>query len=175
MRGIRKHLPGGLLAVALVLIATVGWAVPDAPDSVQLDSLSRYFAGVEFDHAMHNSFAEDCATCHHHTTGSAPLKQECALCHSAGHEAADISCNACHVQETFSAEYLREKSLDINRYHTDKLGLKGAYHQACMGCHQEMGGPLGCEECHDRNQQGDAFYHAGIFAPTGGTGTGAGH
>lgn len=32
-------------------------------------------------------------------------------------------------------------------------GLKVAYHQQCIGCHQEMGsGPLDCEGCHARRR-----------------------
>jgi hypothetical protein len=177
MHGILKHLQGGVVvAVTLTLIGTVSWADPKVPDAVQLNSLSQLYAGVEFDHAMHVSLADGCATCHHHTTGSAPLKQECTHCHAAtGQMSAKVACGACHGRETFSAQYLREKDQDAPRYHTDKLALKGAYHQSCTGCHQDMGGPTGCQDCHARNEAGDAFYHAGNFAPTGGKTGGAGH
>lgn len=176
MHGIWKHLQRGCVpALVLALGATVCWADPQVPDTVQLNSLSQLYSGVEFDHAMHASLADGCATCHHHTTGSAPLKQECTHCHAAGQASAKIACGACHGKETFSAQYLREKDLDGPRYHTDKLALKGAYHQSCMGCHQDMGGPTGCQDCHSRNETGDAFYHAGNFAPSGGKAGGAGH
>jgi hypothetical protein len=33
--------------------------------------------------------------------------------------------------------------------HPERLGLKAAYHQQCMGCHQEMNkGPIDCAGCH---------------------------
>jgi hypothetical protein len=34
-----------------------------------------------------------------------------------------------------------------------------------MGCHQEMGGPTGCEDCHERNKQGDELFSAGAVKP----------
>jgi len=163
-----KKLPRGFVAAtALLLVATVSWATPNPPGSVQLNALSQFYAGVEFDHDMHTSLADDCATCHHHTTGSAPLKQECTRCHAGGQIADEIACGECHARQTFSAKYLREKELDVARYHTDKLGLKGALHQSCMGCHDKMGGPTGCQDCHALNEAGEAFYHTGTFAPSG--------
>ena len=166
MHGIWKHLQGGLfVAVLVAVVATTGWAAADAPDTIQLDTLAQFYSAVDFDHSMHTSLAEDCATCHHHTTGSAPLKQECTTCHAEGQTASAVACNECHARASFSASYLREKDSDVNRYHTDKLGLKGAYHQSCMGCHQDMGGPTGCQDCHVLNETGEAFYHTGSFAP----------
>lgn len=171
-----KHFPGGLIAAAvLALSATVGWAAANPPETVQLNALAQLYDEVEFDHALHTSMVEDCATCHHHTTGSAPLNQECTHCHAGGKASAKVACSDCHAKETFSAQYLREKDLDVARYHRDKLGLKGAYHQACMGCHREMGGPLGCQDCHALNETGEAFYHTGNFAPVGGEAAVAGH
>jgi hypothetical protein len=29
-----------------------------------------------------------------------------------------------------------------------------------MGCHEEMDGPTGCQDCHARTEAGDEFYHA---------------
>jgi hypothetical protein len=45
------------------------------------------------------------------------------------------------------------------------LGLKGAYHLNCTGCHTKMGGPTGCLDCHPRTKKGDAFYSARAYAP----------
>ena len=60
---------------------------------------------------------------------------------------------------------MKKISEDPNLHHTGKVGLKGAYHLKCMGCHQEMGAPTGCQDCHPRNSKGDKFFHAGAFAP----------
>jgi hypothetical protein len=48
-------------------------------------------------------------------------------------------CSACH-QEPFQKD------------HPERLGLKAAYHQQCMGCHKEMDkGPIDCAGCHRKN------------------------
>jgi len=32
-------------------------------------------------------------------------------------------------------------------------------------CHEKMQGPTGCQDCHKRTKEGDAFYNSGAFAP----------
>jgi hypothetical protein len=44
-----------------------------------------------------------------------------------------------------------------------------------MGCHKEMGGPVGCEDCHARTDAGDAFFHSGSYAPSSAPADGSGH
>ncbi len=151
------------LAVCLGL-ASAGLG-KDMPETVKLNSLSQYYDGADFDHAMHLDVASDCAVCHHHTTGTAVQEGNCAKCHSGGEMLAKVACRDCHAREPFSADYLLAKKQDSQRYHQDQLGLKGAYHQSCLGCHQQMGGPTGCQDCHSRNQEGDALMRAGQFAP----------
>jgi hypothetical protein len=36
-----------------------------APETVEIDALSRYYEPVEFDHQLHVDVAEDCSVCHH--------------------------------------------------------------------------------------------------------------
>lgn len=137
----------------------------DLPATLTLDSLSQFYDGVEFDHAMHLDVTSDCAVCHHHTTGAAVQDSQCAKCHPGGELQAKVACRDCHVKEPFAASYLQAKKGDSQRYHTDQLGLKGAYHQSCLGCHRQMDGPTGCVDCHARNQEGDALTRTGQFAP----------
>ncbi|MEJ2199477.1 MAG: cytochrome c3 family protein [Desulfuromonadaceae bacterium] len=93
--------------------------------------------------------------------------EKCAKCHDTAQEMEIVACRDCHVKNPFSAEQLAAKNADPLRYHIDQIGLKAAYHQGCIGCHEEMDGPTGCQDCHTRNETGDAFYNAGEFAPKG--------
>lgn len=144
--------------------ATAGLGM-DLPETLVLNSLSQFYDGVEFDHALHLDVTSDCAVCHHHTTGAALQDSQCAKCHKGGEIQAKVACRDCHVKEPFSANHLQAKKGDSQRYHNDQLGLKGAYHQSCLGCHQQMNGPTGCQDCHSRNETGDALSRSGKFAP----------
>jgi len=83
-----------------------------------------------------------------HSKHAASVQGDCALCHHVSPEGADagtdrlsetVACRSCH-QESFNPE------------HPERLGLKAAYHQQCMDCHEEMNqGPIHCEGCHVRN------------------------
>ena len=154
-----------ILFTAAAFVA-VGMA-QTSPDDVDLDGLVRYFGPVTFDHVMHVELTEEnCAECHHHTTGMAPQDERCIKCHKGGQESDVIACRECHPSNRFAADYLAVLAADPTIYHIDKPGYKGAFHRKCLGCHLEMGGPSGCQDCHERNEVGDAFYHAGEFAPT---------
>jgi hypothetical protein len=83
------------------------------------------FIGVAFPHAQHTEIAGNCATCHHHSPkGATP------------------ACGECH--EAITVFHYNPTSKEPN------IGLKGAYHGQCMGCHKKMGGPLGCTDCHEK-------------------------
>ena len=157
------------LMLALVFTAVVFVAVGEAetgPETVDLDGMVSYYGPVAFDHAMHVELTEkNCSECHHHTTGMAPKDERCLKCHKGGEESDVMACRECHPSNRFAADYLAELAADPNRYHIDKPGYKGAFHRKCLGCHQEMGGPSDCQGCHERNESGDAFFHAGKFAP----------
>ncbi|MDO3377387.1 cytochrome c3 family protein [Geoalkalibacter halelectricus] len=131
----------------------------DLPETVVLNSLSQYYDGAIFDHALHEQIA-DCAGCHHHTTGMPPQDANCARCHAGTAEITVVACRDCHAAEPFSAAHLKAQKAEPHRYHTDQLGLKGAYHKSCLGCHQAMGAPVGCTDCHARNQAGDKLFRA---------------
>jgi hypothetical protein len=135
------------------------------PDQIALDSLENLYDGVQFNHAGHIRLLKDCAGCHHHTTGSLVEDANCVRCHQNSSETKVVACRGCHGAQPFSAEALREKRANLKLYHQDKPGLKGAYHLNCMGCHQKMGGPTGCQDCHPLNKTGEALYNAGSFTP----------
>lgn len=115
------------MVILFVSIFFIALAYPeDIPETITLDSISNIYEPVEFSHAEHAEIADDCTTCHHHSEeGTTP------------------SCRECH--EPISVYHYKSAMRKTG------LGLKGAYHAQCMGCHQESeSGPTGCTECHER-------------------------
>ena len=85
------------------------------------------YAPVRFNHGQHAAGAADCSVCHH----KRPLEK---VGFSPNPEL--VRCSACH-QQSFSADF------------PERLGLKAAYHQRCIGCHErEDRGPVVCVDCH---------------------------
>ena len=117
-----------LISIVLVSIfLLIALAYPtDTPEAITLDILSKRYGPVEFSHGYHAEMIGDCAYCHHHSPeGSTPA---CGECHE-----------AITVYQYRGAQ--RETS----------IGLKGAYHRQCLGCHQEMEiGLVGCIDCHEK-------------------------
>ncbi|MFW6387268.1 MAG: cytochrome c3 family protein [Thermodesulfobacteriota bacterium] len=86
-----------------------------------------HYAGVRFNHAQHAASVDDCSVCHH-------KRPEQDVEFSPNPEL--VRCSACH-QHSFDTEY------------PERLGLKAAYHQRCIGCHEEENrGPQVCADCH---------------------------
>jgi len=162
MYGVRSWLIGGTLMMALVAAPPDGTAKP-VPDSIKLDALENLYDSVKFNHSKHIMLVKDCAECHHHTTGTLVEDKNCVRCHKNSGATTTVACRGCHILQPFSAQAMREKNK--NAYHSDKPGLKGAYHQNCMGCHAKTGGPTGCQDCHPLKKTGEAFYNTGGYAP----------
>jgi len=157
-------LPGTLLIILLAAGGAIA-APTGGPAQVKIDRLSSLFDAVNFDHAAHVEIAGDCASCHHHTTGDGAGGERCGRCHAQSPKTATVACHDCHEADPFTAVQLERKADDRYQYHVDKPGLKAAYHWNCLGCHENAGGPTGCEDCHPRNATGEQFYHSGAFAP----------
>lgn len=84
------------------------------------------FGTVRFMHKKHAGFLKDCFTCHHHRPADLKASET-------------TRCSACH-QKPFNPEL------------PGRIGLKGAHHRQCMGCHKKWNiGPVGCTECHPKN------------------------
>lgn len=146
----------------------------DPPGTVILDKLVHLYSAAEFDHEYHTEIADDCTWCHHHSVGIPNTDERCFKCHNSDDVLDSVSCGSCHAVQPFSAQYLKVKEAERDIYHMDKPGLKAAYHFKCLNCHLEMGGPEGCEDCHERTEEGNAFYRSGSHAPKGG-GAGSAH
>ncbi len=156
-----------ILLGLLTLQAQPGRAMDeeDAPESVEIDTLSHLYGPVDFDHKAHVAMA-DCSDCHHHTTGTKQIDDNCIRCHATNGEADTVACSECHDAHPFSAGGLKRME-NPDLYHIDKPGLKGAYHVNCVGCHKEMEAPSGCQDCHKMTEAGEKQFNTGKFAPAG--------
>lgn len=164
-------LAGLTIFASLIVPVDPGWSMDaeDAPESVTIDSMSQLYGPVDFDHLAHTAYAR-CTDCHHHTTGTKVIDPNCVRCHANSGESHTVSCSDCHVSDPFAAKNLKTME-DPDLYHIDKPGLKGAYHLNCIGCHKEVYGPTGCQDCHTMNEAGEKMFHTGKYAPAGGKGS----
>ncbi|PLY04704.1 MAG: class III cytochrome C [Desulfuromonas sp.] len=160
-----RQLITGLGVLLLSAVLAVGcFAMDDFPDEVEIDSLANLYDGVVFDHAMHVDMTENCADCHHHTTGTGVVDEYCAKCHDGAEDGDTVACQDCHSANPVSPENFHSTP-EAYSYHDDKPNLKAAYHLNCVGCHQDVGGPTGCEDCHAKTDAGEKYYHSGEYAP----------
>ncbi|MBD3235749.1 MAG: hypothetical protein GF330_03510 [Candidatus Eisenbacteria bacterium] len=65
-----------------------------------------------------------------------------AFDHLAHAEGYGLDCATCHHFERCSACHAEREAT------TDVSSAEDAQHASCLGCHEEMGGPIGCDECH---------------------------
>ncbi|MDO9264700.1 MAG: cytochrome c3 family protein [Desulfosalsimonadaceae bacterium] len=113
----------------------------DIPEKVVIKNLSKEYGPVDFPHRkivkalvnnikdsklagyFHSQEGTVCKGCHHNSPASKKPPQ----------------CRNCHGKPFDEKNPL-------------KPGILGAYHQQCMGCHQEMGieKPAGCIDCHKK-------------------------
>ena len=159
-----KQLMTGLGTLLLSAVLAMGCYAMDYPDEIEIDSLGNLYEAVVFDHAMHVDATESCADCHHHTTGTGAESEYCAKCHDGEVEMDAVLCQDCHSADPLSPENLHNPKPGFT-YHNDQPNLKAAYHLNCIGCHQEVDGPTGCEDCHTKTETGHKFYRSGEFAP----------
>ncbi len=118
----------------------------EIPGTIVIDSLSKKYGPVTFDHGMHAGLAEDCGKCHHQHSNK--LVSVCKECHAIDPSAFKASakqgflpCSGCHT------EYSPDSP--------EVPGLKVALHKKCFQCHIGIGklgaSPEGCNEtCHSK-------------------------
>jgi len=106
-------------------------SIADAPkikvlNSPVINKYSDLYEPVRFMHSKHANVLEDCAICHHRMPREEGDKygEPVSMAKLRKMEKEPTSCSICH-DHPFAAKNL----------HTP--GLKGAYHQLCMDCHQE--------------------------------------
>ncbi len=96
-------------------------------DSPIIQEREDHYGPVRFNHGQHAASVGDCSVCHH-------KRPAADVAFSPNPEL--VRCSACH-QHAFNPEF------------PERLGLKGAYHQRCIGCHErENTGARTCIDCH---------------------------
>lgn len=125
-----------------------------------LNSKTDYYGPVRFSHRSHDNFLNgNCAVCHHrisfdesdriglsleefHRDMDINLGAPCSTCHKNMEEIVIEACDKCH-------RFPDEPD------NPARIGLKGAYHRQCIGCHERVSTegftPVGCEDCHKKN------------------------
>ncbi|MCP4154013.1 MAG: tetrathionate reductase family octaheme c-type cytochrome, partial [bacterium] len=118
---------------------------------------TNYYEPVRFSHRAHDqAVGGNCGICHHrvsdgdddrvgedlkemHTGIEIRIGGACTTCHEDLKEKEFQKCSACHVASN-------EKDYPA------RIGLKGAYHRQCIGCHEEQppmaNAPTDCKSCH---------------------------
>jgi hypothetical protein len=112
-------------------------------DSPLIKAQEDNYAAVRFNHGQHAAASGDCSICHHlrpvadSSAGVSPDNSAgVAPDNGVGVAPETVRCSACH-QQAFNPDY------------PERLGLKAAYHQQCIPCHQhQQKGPQICSECH---------------------------
>lgn len=139
------------VAAAMIVLLYCSLPLFSAPappaGTVVLDELANLYQEVEFDHALHDSYAS-CVECHHHLTGEPSSNPACVSCHREGTTARPLGCRACHPANRY-ADAAQPLQVREAGYHIDTPGLIGAYHLRCVNCHLSItAGPTGCAGCH---------------------------
>jgi hypothetical protein len=130
----------------LLVIPSQFPSASEVPGVITLDHIGEIYEEVTFDHAMHGEVAS-CATCHHHTMDMPSTDTRCTPCHKTSVQVDIVACKGCHSINPGNAKTMDSASKG-KIFHIDTAGLKRAYHLQCMGCHEEMGVPNGCKDCH---------------------------
>ena len=144
-----------LSAIAAFAVLSSIAIAGDPPDKITIKSLENLFGPALFDHKMHTEATDSCKACHHKPFGK-PMGcgechedttkpgnfnhekhweyDDCASCHRAK-STSELACSSCHLNP-----------YDKKQLHV--LGLKGALHAQCMGCHKKNGVENTCTTCH---------------------------
>ncbi len=165
MHAVTRQMIMAVTGITAMLVSSICFGA-GIPDKITINAIQKYYEPVTFNHAAHINNLKDCGLCHHHTTGAQVTDPNCARCHKNSGAQAVVSCKGCHTAEPFTPEALKQqRDQQPPVYHRDKPGLKAAYHLSCVVCHQKMGAPVGCQDCHKRNDGGDAIFKSGKHAP----------
>jgi octaheme c-type cytochrome (tetrathionate reductase family) len=122
-----------------------------------LNGKSDDYEPVGFSHRIHDELVEgDCGVCHHryakaegdrvgedikalHAPMDIKMGGACSTCHDTMEQNPPQSCNRCH-------------GLPNEPDSPSRIGLKGAYHRQCIGCHERQlkpaSAPTECAACH---------------------------
>lgn len=120
------------------------------------DVIGNRYGAVLFRHKYHADIVKDCSVCHHffseHSNDQVVPADKCDKCHKSekfDSMSRELPCDTCH--NTASAPSQRAVMSTDGVTLLTIPGLKAAYHRSCLACHEDMGGPQGCGDCHLAN------------------------
>lgn len=158
-----KHLITVLSVTGALFVASVvGYVLPKRAESNPARVLMDNTGGrVVFSHMVHaEDYGLECTECHHDSDGGMAENERpesCSVCHPASYDGRWVAwhqtqfkdkrkCLRCHVKDP-SGGVSPEERPDLGTLPTQTE----AFHEQCMGCHEDMGGPAGentCKACH---------------------------
>ncbi|KAA3659492.1 MAG: hypothetical protein DWQ10_08770, partial [Calditrichaeota bacterium] len=107
---------------------TLRRSADDVAKVVTIDTLMKFYVPSTFKHKLHAEMSA-------FSTGG------CASCHHNNPQGDILPCIECHKPIS------ERESLAV-------IGLKGAYHGQCLGCHEQWSHDTACEKCHvERGQE----------------------
>jgi octaheme c-type cytochrome (tetrathionate reductase family) len=127
-------------------------------NSPALNARVNYYEPVRFTHRTHDvNSGSNCAVCHHRYASGPDdrIGQDVAKMHEEIEvRIAGASCLSCHKDLT-QKQYQKCSQCHAASNEPDfpaRIGLKGAYHRQCIGCHQNQPrtakAPTDCGSCH---------------------------
>lgn len=125
-------------------------------NSPLLNEKISYYEPVRFSHRSHDNYVNgDCGKCHHRVGDSSNrIGDDLREMHASIEVKIGGSCSNCHkdlTEKTFQKCGDCHESSNEADYPT-RIGLKGAYHRQCIGCHREQPpttkAPVDCVSCH---------------------------
>jgi octaheme c-type cytochrome (tetrathionate reductase family) len=126
-------------------------------DNEILNTATDFYEPARFTHRTHDVVTDgNCGVCHHRFSMDEEdrIGEDVKEFHMEFDvRIANAPCGSCHdmediyVQKCSTCHWLPGEADDLNR-----LGLKGAYHQQCIGCHEaqpdSQRAPVDCLSCH---------------------------
>jgi hypothetical protein len=169
------------LIVSVLCYGPLSAKSPEEPVRLMFKTVG---GNVLFDHQTHSDdYDLECMTCHHtYVQGETDNPVSCESCHQADSEFVPamgdngnfdhdvhsedygISCNDCHhnyYEEDGGEPELCSDCHEPGVSDEYMLGRTEAFHQQCIGCHEDNGvtpGQTDCASCHAPRKQLDAFH-----------------
>ncbi|MBZ5496337.1 MAG: Ni/Fe-hydrogenase cytochrome b subunit [Acidobacteriia bacterium] len=126
-------------------------------DSQVLKARSDDYEPVGFSHRIHDELVGgDCGVCHHRyaSTEGDRVGQDIKEMHAAMDIKMGGPCSACHDDMAPNPPQSCNRCHGLSNEPDDpsRIGLKGAYHRQCIGCHERQlkpaSAPTECASCH---------------------------
>lgn len=125
--------------------------------SAALNKKTDFFEPVRFSHRTHDvNTGSECSICHHRQSagGDDRVGEDLKAMHASIDVRIGGPCASCHEDMTQKPQQRCSECHGFPNQADDRsrTGLKGAYHQQCIGCHEKQppsaNAPIDCASCH---------------------------